>query len=382
MKSIPRVCCSLWLLGCAVVFSGCSQLNLNKKISWPWEGYFPGRPSKVTAIWSEVMAYYADQEPQRGFGARLFFNDDKSDDPLKVEGMLTVYAFDETNRDPNNVKPDRKYVFTKEQFAKHYTKGKIGPSYNVFIPWDDAGGPEKQVSLIVRFVPDKGEVIVSDQVKQLLHGSAMQAAQNQKPATGMMPANSPAGRDLRGAVAAAVASMQGGAQAGNVRAASLEQPLAGNAGSTDNSTRRMNTTTIEIPQKFTRPVPVSQQLPRPQIPQGISPQAVAAALNATRQGGQTGGAAGAVSQINQTPALPKPVIADSTNQNPLNQTLPQAHSSLSRPRALGEPIAQLPRDRGMMPQTPAVLPSRPQLPPSQGTGFEPQPLPNAQLGQP
>ena len=46
--------------------------------------------------------------------------------PVKVDGTLEVYAFDETDRDPTNSAPDRKYVFSPEDFRKHFSEGKLG----------------------------------------------------------------------------------------------------------------------------------------------------------------------------------------------------------------------------------------------------------------
>ena len=61
-------------------------------------------------------------------------------------GTLVVYAFDETNRDANNARPDRKYVFTPEQLPLHYSKSKVGHSYSVWLPWDEVGGDAERKS--------------------------------------------------------------------------------------------------------------------------------------------------------------------------------------------------------------------------------------------
>jgi hypothetical protein len=50
------------------------------------------------------------EAPQRGFGGRLAFYDHDSEKSLLVDGELVVYAFDETNRDPTDNKPTRRYV--------------------------------------------------------------------------------------------------------------------------------------------------------------------------------------------------------------------------------------------------------------------------------
>ncbi len=121
----------------------------------------------------------------RGFGGRLLFYSGDKPEPIKVDGTLTVYVFDETNRDPNNAKPDRKYVFTKEQLSSHYSKSKLGHSYSVWLPWDETGGPQKEISLIARFTPEKGGVVVGEQNKQILPGKTQIIVKN--PADGAAP---------------------------------------------------------------------------------------------------------------------------------------------------------------------------------------------------
>ena len=71
---------------------------------------------------------------------------------------------------PNNARPDRKYAFTPQQLPLHYSKSKIGHSYSVWLPWDEVGGVQKEITLIVRFQPKEGAVAISDPCRQLLPG--------------------------------------------------------------------------------------------------------------------------------------------------------------------------------------------------------------------
>ena len=99
------------------------------------------------------------------------FYEGKNEEPIKVDGTLVVYAFDETNRDANNARPDRKYVFTPQQLPLHYSKSKVGHSYSVWMPWDEVGGVQKEITLIVRFQPkEEAPVAISDPCRQLLPG--------------------------------------------------------------------------------------------------------------------------------------------------------------------------------------------------------------------
>jgi hypothetical protein len=167
--------------------AGCAPLKISKPNIWPFTAEDPpGTPTRIIASWTDTVLYQPNQVPMRGFGGRLIFYDGEKPEAIKVDGTLTVYAFDETNRDTNNAKPDRKYVFSKDQLPSHYSKSKLGHSYSVWIPWDDVGGPQKEISLIARFTPEKGSVVVSEQTKQILPGQIQQVAKNS--GSGLLPA--------------------------------------------------------------------------------------------------------------------------------------------------------------------------------------------------
>jgi hypothetical protein len=102
---------------------------------WPFGDDKSEKPDRVIALWSDTILTRSDTPPVRGFGGRLMFYEGKKEKPVKVDGVLVVYAFDEGGRDPNSARPDRKYVITAEQLPAHYSKSKIGHSYSVWIPW-------------------------------------------------------------------------------------------------------------------------------------------------------------------------------------------------------------------------------------------------------
>jgi hypothetical protein len=169
------------------MLAGCAPLKISKPNVWPFTSEDPpGTPTRLIASWTDTVLYQPNQVPMRGFGGRFIFYSGEKPEPIKVEGTLTVYVFDETNRDPNNLKPDRKYVFTKDQLPSHYSKSKLGHSYSVWLPWDETGGPQKELSLIARFTPEKGNVVVGEQTKQILPGKPQMIAKN--PANGALPA--------------------------------------------------------------------------------------------------------------------------------------------------------------------------------------------------
>ena len=149
------------LLAAAVGLSGCAPFDLRKDIPWPTGDIDdPKAPTKVVAIWTDTVLHQPGKPATRGFGGRLMFYGQDESTPIKVNGTLVVYGFDEEGRSPSDVKPDRKYVFPADQLPRHYSKSRLGHSYSVWVPWDAVGGPRKEISLIVRFIPTKGVAVV------------------------------------------------------------------------------------------------------------------------------------------------------------------------------------------------------------------------------
>ena len=191
MSRAMRLCRFVFLLAAAAWASGCAVAR--SEAAENLAVFQRGRASRSRRRWWRCgptrSARSPDGPPARGFGGRLTFYDSKADKPVKVDGTLVVYVFDEEGRDPGNAKPDRKYVFSKEDWERHYSKSELGHSYSVWLPWDEVGGPQKEISLIVRFTPSTGPTIVGEQARQVLPGvKAVAKSEGPQPGTARRPA--------------------------------------------------------------------------------------------------------------------------------------------------------------------------------------------------
>ncbi|HMP07009.1 MAG TPA: hypothetical protein PJ982_11705, partial [Lacipirellulaceae bacterium] len=130
----------------------------------------PEVPVRLVSAWTEATHHRAGEKPTRGFGGRLAFFTNASENPVRVDGQLVVYAFDETSRADYETQPTRRYVFPADQFAVYESEGPLGPSYSVWLPWDAIGGPEQKISLIAKFEPTKGAPVVGEQTRHYLAG--------------------------------------------------------------------------------------------------------------------------------------------------------------------------------------------------------------------
>lgn len=129
-------------------------------------------PKGVAVVWTNAVFEKEGSRSTRGFGGMVTFYGEDRKNPVRVEGQLTVYAYENMSPDEEDPTPDRKYVFKPEQLAKHYDQGTLGPSYSIWIPWDAAGGPRKEVGLIARFDSAAGTTVMGRPTHNILEGPA------------------------------------------------------------------------------------------------------------------------------------------------------------------------------------------------------------------
>jgi len=224
------------------LLTGCSQFDLADKFAFPGEK--PRPPERLTALWTHTVLNQPGKPGVRGFGGRVMFYGKDRDKSINVDGSLTIYAYDDTHSDGSRSAPVRKYVFTADQLPDHYSKSALGHSFSVWLPWDEVGGPQRQIGLLARFEGRKGGVVMSDMSRQTLpgigHEPATQVATSQKSANQKTTAVAPGG-------------IQQVAHTTNLSVASGVAPaVAAGDPSTATEAPAMSTSTIAVPPSFAR----------------------------------------------------------------------------------------------------------------------------------
>ena len=181
---------SLLLLLTAVGLStGCTSLGdwgkAKDYVEWPLSRFAKDyqRPQRIAVIWSPDVMTTPGQPAMRGFGGRLYFYNEKSV-AVPVKGELMIYGYEEPAPNitltsaPSPEKktvPDKKFKFSPEQFAERFSKSDLGASYSIWIPWDEAGGNVKRVSLIPIFKMEGEQVVYGDPAELTLPGRTPEA---------------------------------------------------------------------------------------------------------------------------------------------------------------------------------------------------------------
>lgn len=159
-------------------------LDVRDKLGWKAEEEGPPPPevpARLVTTWVHAVRHQPGQKPQRGFGGRIVFFGNEDDDPVRVDGQLVVYAFEEDGREDYETQPTKRFIFRPDAFAQHEGDSPLGPTYSVWLGWDEVGGPQRNISLITRFEPKGGAIVVGEQTRHLLPGVEQQLARTPLP---------------------------------------------------------------------------------------------------------------------------------------------------------------------------------------------------------
>ena len=177
MKNLPLI----MVLAAVVVSAGCStmksrleklpivggeQSSAQMKEAAAQPVY--GAPEKMLAIWKDSVRSQPGQKSMRGFGGRIFLYD-RDGAPIRAQGDLVIYGFDDSVKQREGSKADQKIVLRDDKFQQRYSESGLGPSYSVWIDWDEVGGPDKNVTLIPFFRTPEGKIVRAGQSIYTLH---------------------------------------------------------------------------------------------------------------------------------------------------------------------------------------------------------------------
>jgi len=185
------------LLAIALLFwaalSGCAPLNLRDSLSF-WDSHpKPQVPTRTVEFWSEEVLTEPGMPGVRGFAGRVMFYNEKDAKPVAVDGTLTVFAFEDSDRNLGYTAPEKKFIYLPEQLQKYYSKSELGHSYSLWLPWDEVGGLERKLCLVARFEPRKGPPVVSKPCHKLLSGVPPKPGQPGSPVMSLKSTTSPGG---------------------------------------------------------------------------------------------------------------------------------------------------------------------------------------------
>jgi hypothetical protein len=167
VKSIALVTLP-WLL---VTLAGCASSGLLKvsKPDYPKSG--PKNPVvRILGVWEPAMGIGIEDKTSRGFSGQIYFFSQGSDLAAKVDGDVRIYVFDDEGTADEQMKPLHEMNFPAATWNALLTKGPLGATYNVFVPYIRPGNHEAKCTLRIRYKAADGPIAYSDFVDIVLEG--------------------------------------------------------------------------------------------------------------------------------------------------------------------------------------------------------------------
>ncbi|MEZ6067273.1 MAG: hypothetical protein R3B90_16570 [Planctomycetaceae bacterium] len=111
---------------------------------------------EVMCLWEPGEGRGPDSLPTRGFAGQLLFFTSRGAEPVKVEGDVRIYVFDDQGTEAEMANPIHLFNFDKVAWNGFCHETNLGPAYQLFVPYTRKGPHHAQCSLRVRFTPEGG----------------------------------------------------------------------------------------------------------------------------------------------------------------------------------------------------------------------------------
>ncbi len=126
---------------------------------------------RMACLWQPGEGTGLDGKPTRGFAGQMFFFAAGSDAPVKVDGAVRVYEFDDQGSREEQVKAIHQFDFPPEVWSLYQRDSQWGPSYQVFIPYVRKGSHAADCALRVRLTAEGQQPVFSEMLTVELSGT-------------------------------------------------------------------------------------------------------------------------------------------------------------------------------------------------------------------
>ena len=159
------------LCGCLLLTSvGCATLQLPFGKDRMHKATARNPVVQIVCIWETSEGRDPSGMPCRGFAGQILFLAGRNSMPVQVDGDMRIYLFDDQGTPEEQTKPIHQYDFDSPSWERHLTKGTLGPTYSVFVPYTRRGTHEAKCALRVRLKSGSQAAVFSDMASIPLEG--------------------------------------------------------------------------------------------------------------------------------------------------------------------------------------------------------------------
>ncbi len=126
---------------------------------------------EMICLWEAAEGIGTDGMPTRGFAGQILFFTAGGKEPVKVEGDIRIYVFDD-HAEALSSEPLHQFDFDNQSFQTFLHDTNLGGAYQLFVPYTRKGGQKATCSLRVRLTPSNGKPLYSKMASVILPGTS------------------------------------------------------------------------------------------------------------------------------------------------------------------------------------------------------------------
>jgi len=149
-----------WWAALLLMCAGCSTLRNSMPPATPQTATLEDPAVRVLCMWQPVEGRGLDDLPTPGFAGQIAFLTAGSPEPVRVEGDVSVYLFDDQGTEAEQQRPLRRFNFLGGAWQMHEQETSWGPTYQIFIPYVREGTHQARCALCVQLRPPGGGPVV------------------------------------------------------------------------------------------------------------------------------------------------------------------------------------------------------------------------------
>lgn len=178
----------------AVLASGCHQFDLFRRESAKLPEATAEHPVvEALCLWEAADGTGLDGLPCRGFAGQILFFAAGHAAPVRANGHIRIYVFDDQGDYEEQQRPIHQFDFDGAAFQKFLADTNVGAAYQIFVPYTRKGNHRATCSLRVRLTPEHGSPVYSKMASIILPGTVARRPDepigSQTPASGILPAS-------------------------------------------------------------------------------------------------------------------------------------------------------------------------------------------------
>lgn len=148
------------LLACLPLFAGCTTLDFNLA-DFRRDVDQTAGVADVVCLWEAAEGVGLDGLPTRGFAGQVLFFVKGHAEPVKVNGDVRIYVFDDQGTTEEQSRPLHEFNFPADAWNTYLAQTNLGKAYQIFIPYTRKGGMRANCAIRVRITPPDRKPVYS-----------------------------------------------------------------------------------------------------------------------------------------------------------------------------------------------------------------------------